>query len=42
MSPGFGLVVRFTLRDADAAKAFDPLASRTVTFLERLDGMQPA
>ncbi|MFF4216396.1 MULTISPECIES: putative quinol monooxygenase [Streptomyces] len=30
MSPGFGLVVRFTLRAADAAEAFDALVSRTL------------
>ncbi|WKU44652.1 hypothetical protein Q3V23_11520 [Streptomyces sp. VNUA116] len=42
MSPGFGLVVRLTLRAADAAEAFDALVSRTVTSLERPDGMPAA
>ncbi|KJY42999.1 antibiotic biosynthesis monooxygenase [Streptomyces sp. NRRL B-1568] len=30
MATGFGLVVRFTLRDAEAADAFDELVSRTL------------
>ncbi|MFF9360519.1 putative quinol monooxygenase [Streptomyces griseoluteus] len=30
MTSGFGLVVRFTLRDAEAAKAFDALVSETL------------
>ncbi|MEV6673441.1 antibiotic biosynthesis monooxygenase [Streptomyces sp. NPDC051162] len=30
MTPRFGLVVRFTLRDADAADGFDALVSRTL------------
>ncbi|MCA6091629.1 antibiotic biosynthesis monooxygenase [Streptomyces sp. SCA3-4] len=33
MSTGFGLVVRFTLRDAEAGAGFDELVSRT---LERI------
>ncbi|MEV6675222.1 hypothetical protein AB0M78_34370, partial [Streptomyces sp. NPDC051162] len=30
MTPRFGLVVRFTLRDADTADSFDALVSRTL------------
>ncbi len=30
MTAGFGLVVRFTLRDAEAAEAFDELVARTL------------
>ncbi|MEV0368332.1 antibiotic biosynthesis monooxygenase [Streptomyces sp. NPDC050636] len=30
MSEGFGLVVRFTLRDQEAATAFDDLCARTL------------
>lgn len=30
MTAGFGLVVRFTLRDASAAEGFDELVSRTL------------
>ncbi|MFI1104201.1 putative quinol monooxygenase [Streptomyces melanogenes] len=30
MSEGFGLVVRFTLRDEEAAAAFDELCARTL------------
>ncbi|MEW2575282.1 putative quinol monooxygenase [Streptomyces syringium] len=35
MTTGFGLVVRFTLRDADAAGAFDELVSRTLEDIRR-------
>ncbi|MBP2402657.1 putative quinol monooxygenase [Streptomyces syringium] len=35
MTSGFGLVVRFTLRDADAAEAFDELVSRTLEGIRR-------
>ncbi|GAA0358154.1 antibiotic biosynthesis monooxygenase [Streptomyces olivoreticuli] len=30
MAAGFGLVVRFTLHDADAARGFDELVARTL------------
>lgn len=35
MTSGFGLVVRFTLRDADAAEAFDALVCRTLEGIRR-------
>ncbi len=35
MASGFGLVVRFTLRDADAAQAFDELVARTLEGIQR-------
>ncbi|MEV4869609.1 putative quinol monooxygenase [Streptomyces syringium] len=35
MTTSFGLVVRFTLRDADAAGAFDELVSRTLEDIRR-------
>ncbi|MFF5130174.1 putative quinol monooxygenase [Streptomyces syringium] len=37
MTTGFGLVVRFTLRDADAAGAFDELVSRTLEDIRRYE-----
>ncbi|GGR03301.1 putative quinol monooxygenase [Streptomyces netropsis] len=37
MTTGFGLVVRFTLRDADAAGAFDELVSRTLDRIRRYE-----
>ncbi|MEU5422598.1 antibiotic biosynthesis monooxygenase [Streptomyces sp. NPDC020667] len=37
MATGFGLVVRFTLRDSDAAEDFDELVSRT---LEGIRGLE--
>ncbi|GAA3382106.1 MULTISPECIES: putative quinol monooxygenase [Streptomyces] len=38
MSEGFGLVVRFSLRDQEAAKAFDALCAVT---LEGIKGAEP-
>ncbi|MFJ6569916.1 putative quinol monooxygenase [Streptomyces sp. NPDC091292] len=38
MSEGFGLVVRFTLRDVQAAAAFDALCART---LEGIKSSEP-
>ncbi|MEU9718314.1 antibiotic biosynthesis monooxygenase [Streptomyces sp. NPDC047976] len=38
MSEGFGLVVRFSLRDQEAAKAFDELCAIT---LEGIKGAEP-
>ncbi|MCC3777308.1 putative quinol monooxygenase [Streptomyces sp. UNOB3_S3] len=35
MTPGFGLVVRFTLRDAAAAVGFDELVSQTLEEIRR-------
>ncbi|MFI2072427.1 MULTISPECIES: putative quinol monooxygenase [Streptomyces] len=35
MPAGFGLVVRFTLRDAEAAEGFDELVSRTLEGIRR-------
>ena len=37
MSRGFGLVVRFELRDRDAAAGFDALVARTTPEIERLE-----
>ncbi|WP_033339147.1 putative quinol monooxygenase [Catenuloplanes japonicus] len=37
MSRGFGLVVRFELRDQDAADGFDALVARTTPEIERLE-----
>ncbi|MDP9799027.1 quinol monooxygenase YgiN [Catenuloplanes nepalensis] len=37
MSRGFGLVVRFELRDQAAADAFDALVARTTPEIERLE-----
>ncbi|MFJ3159201.1 putative quinol monooxygenase [Streptomyces kanasensis] len=38
MTSGFGLVVRFTLRDAEAAEAFDALVTKT---LEGIQAHEP-
>ncbi|MEV0260684.1 antibiotic biosynthesis monooxygenase [Streptomyces sp. NPDC050617] len=38
MNESYGLVVRFTLRDADAAAAFDALVART---LEGIEAAEP-
>ncbi|MEU1780824.1 MULTISPECIES: putative quinol monooxygenase [Streptomyces] len=35
MTPGFGLIVRFTLRDAAAAAGFDELVSQTLEGIRR-------
>ncbi|MEU2870306.1 antibiotic biosynthesis monooxygenase [Streptomyces olivoreticuli] len=37
MATGFGLVVRFTLRDPDAAEDFDELVSRTLEGIRELE-----
>lgn len=37
MSRGFGLVVRFEMRDEDAARKFDQLVAQTTPEIERLE-----
>ncbi|MEU3350171.1 antibiotic biosynthesis monooxygenase [Streptomyces sp. NPDC037389] len=37
MAAGFGLVVRFTLHDAESAEAFDELVSRTLEGIRRFE-----